>query len=438
MYKKAIFLVLAVFLIQPFFIQSQGEHPLIQMLENIPIYRGVTGQYYNPIYYVDIRAAEMARPGVIPIYSFEEYERYVNSESQEDNDVYYLWQATIPSITLGEFSSPLGKEIFIADRYLFFGDWLSLSGKMMEGDFDDVFLTEALSAYDMKRQPADAYTLWCYVEGCEQNGEIERMNTLWSYSDTQPVVSISPYLITTQDYSLIQQIIDTSQGNESSLAQEDIFRAAIEAITLSGNLIQTSFYYSDVATSNNQPNGIFLPEYELFALAHVVDRADEFVIVAMVYNTEEEAHQAVEAVGERITTYKMEFSKKYLVKLMGELDFTDTFATVYQSELTGLWVGLFTFRGDLPSSEPNPDVTSNYNLSGEPRFKYMGLFYQSLFSSAIQGDMNWMATGSSGVLLNKDRYVCENWNEFVGRELTTECSRSDYREWESLVVNPFN
>lgn len=387
MYRGTIFGVLIVLIVVTF-VQAQDEHPLVRMLENVPIYSGVTGDYYNPLYFVDVEAAERSRPGTIAISDIEEAFKYLDSENQEDKDKWYLWSGTVPPIVWGYFRSNFGYDVFKVDRYLVFGD----RGAILEGEFDENGITDGLTPFNVQQSQFREYTIWCYMNDCSRNGEQSvDGNLLWPNRRAQPILSVEPYLVSHPDFSLLEYVIDANIGEKSSLAQGNIFRAAVDGITINGNLIQASFFYPNISNISPSFDAPYLPPYQLFALAQIVDGSNEFTIIAMVYQAEEEAYQAIEAVEQRITTYRSEFLNIDLIDMLEQKGLIEFIKFVHYSQSTDMWVGIVVMRGNLPSSEPNSNCLQSACASGDGRFRAMGLIYRELFTSAIRGDINWMA-----------------------------------------------
>lgn len=350
--------------------QDDTESPLFRMLNLVP---SAAANDSDLILYADTRAIVDARPGA---YWPADMAEFARGESSDDPRQPALMAALygvaagmdqlMMTLIAEGTREAVGFDFFSVHRTLEFGQRLSRSqGNVLEGDFDPAAIGAALAARGFAEQPTDGVEgslLWCSLAGCEAGmqaaarvfgdplgGQMGRK---------QPLVFVPPgTLLSSPSHDVLQAMLAARRApDEDSILSLPEYRAAAEAITSRGVLLQAMFFPPDVQFDGPVSEG-GVPRYALGVMAHVRDSEDVLTLVGLVYPDDASATDGAEALLTRFREARSRlFSDTPFVDLAAERGGAYAKGETYVNPASGYAVALIEFRSPVEPPEPVPNA----------------------------------------------------------------------------------
>ncbi|MFO7322924.1 MAG: hypothetical protein DIU68_014430 [Chloroflexota bacterium] len=385
---------------------QSDEHVLLQMLSMIPD-TPVAFEGIPLVSYIDYRALEQARPGVPTYENWNEWR--ASQDSKEDSGA--LWVVNsfrinngpqlFRYLTMGNETPELvGFDLFDVDHALTFGAPPS-AGNVLAGEFDAEAIERAFVARDYDASEQDDVLLLRRSDGREgTTTDLRNRNPAnplgGDLGRQEPVAVGDGFILNSPDDELWEAMVAAYQGEQRALLDRPSIAAAAEAITQQDMLlVQAAFLDpSDVVVASFDPaillemtpgaeldasmltpqavrNYGTLPLYTMSVLADLQDGEDQVALVALVYDSEDEARQAAEEMTTRLALFRNEH-RDMPEPLMDTVEGARTDEPdVFFSEATGKYVALASVR------YPMPDNAREKMETGEPGpFKLSGVLYR--------------------------------------------------------------
>ncbi len=401
------------------------QQPLMKMLARIPnISASRTEIYFN-----DRVAVEAAYPPAKMPKDWAEFDAISKSKGENPDllpvDLWWrVWrnqQSALSAryiVSAVDSPSVVGFDYFQIEQEMTYGTPPAV-GTQFAGHFDLDAVRAAFSNRDYTRQDNTDAELWCSANGCDSvtklnlkdrnpanpfGGELGR---------SQPLLIEDNALVSSGDATVMQEHIDVITGKEQSLAQLPQYRAAVDAITSDGNLLQAYFWDGEVLArmrmlslttavlgANAKPELIkkFLqdmlkdykpiPMYELLAFADVATDTEQVGEVALVYSSEADAKAAAEVLPQRIDTYVSLAVKKPLIELLHERRVDSPKVDIVESN------GKYVLVLKLATPKATIEELQKLDIKdpNPPAVTAPGLIYRLLVSAAMQRDLGWLSS----------------------------------------------
>lgn len=290
------------------------------------------------------------------------------------------------------------------------------------GDFDLDAIAEAHEARGFQASEINGVPALCGADGCDSGtavspSNIERGNLFDPALGRQvPFLTLPETLVSSPRLELLEAVADASQGNDSSLLDARDYRTLAEAITdpaaYSGELVSALLLPTDLvlealdftdaaslmpllgqfatpeqleALVNNPPDFIAdygtLPVYRLAAIADRQDGEWQVAVVALVYNSAEDAEIAAPELAQRLETFSGFLRTQDDEPFLSRFPSTTVESRVYTSDETGFSAAVVEVRYPMPSQEEE-QATPDQSSEGAPRFP--AAYYRYLVDSIYQ------------------------------------------------------
>jgi hypothetical protein len=388
---------------------AAATHPLLQMLAMVP---DTSDARDSEVSYVDFRALVEARPGAARPKTAKEWAAIEAAGSSDGG----LYRAALLGVRIGspeflmQFLRPeetiktVGIDPYSVDRLLTFGT-PPRTALILGGAFDPTAIGAALKAQTFVENQIDKRTVWCSPDGCEAGLKLDlKSRTInnpfgGQLGRKQPVAVQPDYVYSSADFSVVHGIAAAIEKKQPSLAEAKEYLAVAEAFTASGTLIQVYFinpkHTSQMAIPNlaERPGAdkiattiakdfVPIPQYSLVALAHIVERNEQWAVVALVYDRAADAKTAADALPKKITTYQSLAVRQPFMDLVKDRGGMIDTPQIYTSAATGKSVLTVTFRGPIEPETP---------IEGGKLYRASGLLFSLLVESIIRRDIGWLA-----------------------------------------------
>jgi hypothetical protein len=288
------------------------------------------------------------------------------------------------NIMLDEMSQVTGIDWFDMDQILYFGLPPSI-GYILAGDFDADAITSAYTAQDgYEETEINGVPAICSEEGCDagQQTELRSRNPANPFGGDlgrrEPLALLPGFLVNSSDLPTVESILDTAQGAQPSLLDNDDYRLTAEAITQGeGELIQAMFLnpasvntymalpFATPEAGAESPMAGYgeLPSYLLAALADRQEGDEQVVLITLVYADEETAQAGGEELAARLRTFSppsRESSEPAIAERGGVVDDP----IVYTGEDSRHAVAVVAVRSPAPGTEPDDTSPSGFRDPG--------------------------------------------------------------------------
>jgi len=399
--------------IAPVFAQTSepNESPLLTLLAHIP--DNASAREY--LSYIDYRALFAARPGAPQITSWTQFNTLLTANSKESAAVkaaLYGVQSgpqffATSLMQAGDMPSVAGFDVFAIERAVEFGNPPN-KGDLLEGDFDAQAVINAHEKRGYTSSAQNGLTLLCPAAGCDSGTQLDMSNINnanpfgGNLGRSQPVLVGDRLVASSPSLDVVNAIADTAAGKSASLADQPDYRAAAEAISAGGTLIQTYFVQpTDIGAASSvlmnsrlsaaqikaltaqlQANFVPLPAYNLIALADTATATEQQALVALVYTTQANAEAAAALFPKRLQDYTSLVAQKSMSDLLAERGVTSMEASVYAAS-TDRYVVIVTLHAPLPSNTIPADGTT---------LQASSLVYSLLVRAYQSRDLGWLAT----------------------------------------------
>jgi hypothetical protein len=353
----------------------------------------------QPVSYVDYRAVEQARPGAAQPTSFAALDalRAANDPSAR------LWLAAYQGIASGsgdllmnlfagapDWPSLLGFDFFDIDREVAFGEPPS-NGEVLLGRFDPTSIEAAYAARGFTQMDQDGRTLLCGPDGCDAGLTVhaDQRNPANPFGGnlgrSQPLAISATELDNSAAIDTVQGILDTASGTTPSLAADPDYRAAAEAASAAGTVIQATLVPAALLSADPGEGGASaapIPAYDLLFFADGASDTEQVVQVGLVYENPADAQMAVDALPGRIDALNSVVTGQPVRQLLDERGVTSIQGQVIPSSDGTRSVALFELRAPLASSDPDP---------GTGLMTASSIIYKTLVDMLYRRDLQWLA-----------------------------------------------
>lgn len=393
MRRLTLLLMLVFVLVLPVSAQ-ESDAPLFDLLSWVPDTEMVRNE---PVRYQDFRAVENAR-------------EYL---SRPESGAAFLastptWRFTMRwvgapdsvrrnfALLAAEMPETVGFDFFDIDQTLTFSQYADLA-VVWSGDFDTEPIGDAHAARGYQPAEIGGVPAWCGAEGCAARlsmsfDDIEHGNPFDSMLGRQvPFLTLPETLVSSTSFELLQGIAAAHQDQVASLADSPDYRVLAEALTdasvysgelvsavmLPSTLVMESLDFDDPASLNllrgrdaageaeageleqlaeeGVPDFVAdygdLPPYLLAAMADRQEGDAQVAVVALVYETADEAQRAAPELASRISAFSNALFTRSNTPLIEDLSGVAVESRVYTSETTGYSVAVVDVSYPTPAAE---------------------------------------------------------------------------------------
>lgn len=361
------------------------SHPLLEMLSYISMLPE-TG-----VFYVDIQASVVTRTGTRVFSSKAEWQEFEEDQS--------AWLAALPIPVLPQFSvirfsidddlETTGFSIFDVNQIFWFGT-APYHNLLLQGDFDNQEVTNAYTQRGWEvAQDEDMYRILCSIDGCDMghyNDFEQRNNANFFGGDLgrrQPIAIGDNWILSSPDYTVFEDMLNTNQSDSQSLAHDEMYRVAVAAIAEHGTIRQAGFFSPShvIARARDLPltispeaRQVHLTQVMPLPLANLVMIADTADVqnqtqaghLVLVYDNATNALAASEALNHNVQpdsgvlSFQARNSIYSLLTNRGQLQPIE--ATVYDE--AGYSIVVVTISDSLVTANEIEDTSGNLLASG--------------------------------------------------------------------------
>lgn len=404
--------------------QDTDARPLLEMLAHVPD----SPLSRSELYFNDRLAIETAySPAQMPA-DFAAFEALGDadddSSAMSPNE---LWWRVFMNTSSSQMSRYIGMvdtmpdavgfDFFSIDRELNYGQPPQTTTQY-EGMFDLEAIRAALSEHGFVQSEEDSAELWCSTDGCDEGlrtnlAERDPANPFGGdLGRRQPILISENRLLSSASLPVVENHLEVMNGDAPSLAEAPEYRAAVEALTSEGTLIQAHFFDGELLLGISQFSLDFmrspsaeqiklvlqdilkdyetLPAYSLLVLGDVATDTEQIGKVALVYDDADSAKTAAELIPRRIAAYTSIAVNRTLQELLEERHVTGVTAEVVKSGDTGKYVLLI----NLPTPKATPEQISQMTIGNTdpPDVTAPGLIYRLLLDAIYRRDTGWLIT----------------------------------------------
>ncbi len=407
--RKA-FLLLTFLLLSTFTLVAAQpvETPLLRMLARIPD----TSAARETFSYADYRALVAARPGAPTATSWAEFEALNDDEQalfisalqglSSGSDFFQRY-----FMETGDMTGVVGFDLLNVVRAAAYGN-PPASVTILEGEFDTDAVITAHEARGYSSEHQGDLTLLCGADGCENGMQtnLRDRNTANPFGGelgrSQPVLVGQRLVASSPSIDALNLVSSAITGDERNLLDQPAYRAAAEAITADGTLIQAYFVNStDIApaaeglllnsrlsaeqvkalTEQLQDEFVPLLQYNLIAFADTLTGSEQTTIIALVYTNHADAEASAALFPARLEE-AMSFQTNALFgDMLKERGVTATDVAIYDAS-SNRSVLTISLRSPLPSAE----------LADGERPQSISRVYSLLVRALFARDLSWLAT----------------------------------------------
>ncbi|MEZ4669616.1 MAG: hypothetical protein R3E39_17055 [Anaerolineae bacterium] len=406
------------------------QQPLMQMLARVPD----TAVSRSEIYFNDRRAVESAYPDAKMPANWGEFE--LITPDALDNPVtaalikplavwWRVWMRNSSSLMLRDFRSAqdmaatVGFDFFNIDQELNYG-LPPQQTLQLAGTFNLEAVRTAYTALDFAREDRSDVELWCGPDGCDSGMQVNVRNRNpanpfgGDLGRKWPMLVQDGMLIGSPDFQNIENHIDVISGAASSLAAAPEYRAAVEAVTSKGVLMQAYFLDGEPLAQMGQPANLIsdprltpeqinalierlfpdfepLPAFQLLMLGDTVSDTQQAAQIALVYADAADAATAAELLPKRIEDYQSFRLNRPFKEVLADRGVLAPSVQLIDSAAGGPSVVLVTFATTKATSEQILEFTAS---SGPVGVTAPGMVYNLLAQSVLARDIGWLSTAT--------------------------------------------
>lgn len=391
---------------------EETNAPFLEMLARIPAQSGAN----EWLSYIDYHAIIDARPGAPSVHSWEEASTILDGDDKESG----LLMSALMSFHSGPQDVPqqlmradetidaIGIDLFAVERAVEYGLPPTMV-TILEGDFDNEAIAATFAEHDYTQTDENGLTVLCPEAGCD-TGMVTNLTTQdtanifgGQLGRSQPILLSEQWLASSPDDVALNGIVEAQSGASESLLDEPAYRAAAEALSAQGTVLQAYFInpmdvgtnFMDILLTNPritpeqieairealETDFVPLPPYSLVALAQVAAEEEDLTVFALVYPDAEIANAAAEIIPDRIETYISIAVQQPLSELLDERSVTSMDTTVEETEDRATL--LITFHASLPGTDATDDPLGSPSI---------GLVYATFVRAFLNRDLGWLAT----------------------------------------------
>ncbi|MFN8450530.1 MAG: hypothetical protein U0521_18575 [Anaerolineae bacterium] len=387
---------------------AQGDDtPFLRMLARVPD----TTAAREFLTYVDYRAIIAARPGAPSVSTWQQYEATARTEAGGRLQAALMGIMSGPSyftqsfLLGGDMAEAVGFDPFTVERGIEYGQ-PPATVTILEGNFDTNAVIAAHEARGYTESELGSLTLLCGADGCE-NGltlNLRDRNPAnpfgGSLGRSQPVLVGDGLVVSSPSIGALDLAASSINGESGSLADNADYRAAAEALSASGAVLQAYFITpSEISTASEALTNLSLsaaeikalraqlakdfvpvPQYNLIVLGDTATDSEQIGTVALVYANETDAEAAAALFPAKLQNSESLQMGRAFGEVLADRGVTSIDATVYAAS-TGRSVMLLALHAPLPK-----DTTE------EGRPQASSLVYSVLARAYFARDLGWLAT----------------------------------------------
>jgi hypothetical protein len=391
---------------------EDADSPFLEMLARIPAQSGAN----EWLTYIDYHAIIDARPDAPSVHSWEEASAILDGEDQESD----LFMSALMSFRSGPQEVPqhlmradetidaIGLDLFAVERAVQYG-LPPTTVTILDGDFDNDAIAAAFAERDYTQADEAGLTLLCPEAGCDTGMETNLANRDTAnifggeLGRSQPILLGEQWLASSASDQVLSTVAATSSDEIDSLLDEPAYRAAAEALSAQGTVLQAYFIspvdiggsLTDILLMNPritpeqieaireayETDFVPLPPYSLVALAQIAAEDEDQTVIALVYPDAEIAGAAAEIIPDRIEIYTSMATQQSFREMLDERGVTSIETTVEETEDRATL--LVTFHAPLPGTDATDD---------QPTPQSIGLIYSLFVDALLRRDLGWLAT----------------------------------------------
>ncbi len=361
----------------------------------------------DPIAFVDLRALVASRPNAAQVTSAADYDKLDANGNASRLYLEILRDVVLPVtdftqvLRYKDTRTTTGIDLFAIEQIAAFGA-PPQNAALLRGKFDADAINSALLASKFKRDTLNGNSLWCNPGGCEL-GDRMNMTERTDYNPfggalgrKQPIVLANDgTLFSSPNFALVQRIsaLDPAQA----LANAPEFRALDAMLKARGTLLQElfvrdtttfsstaiNFDYTPATAISGTLKPVPLPAYSGAVLAHVVNGADVYTLVGLVYDRDTDARAAGGAVFQRMNAYRSVVNSRTLRDAIKDRNGTLAPYELVNDAPTGKTVLVIPIRSVIESDQPD---SNGY-------FAPSGVLFRMLVEMYYQRDLAWLQPG---------------------------------------------
>lgn len=365
---------------------------LIDMLGTVPDQPEIHDSMIN---YSDFRAMVTAREGAVTPSSILDILQGKLSDELNHYGTALVSMLGTPSFARsvladGSWENTVGFDFVTIERTIEYRT-LPEPGAVAVGDFDMDAVSAAFTARDYMAEPIGDFMLWCSANGCEIDlaGDEDKKDLSNPFGGLlgreEPVLISDKMFISSPILSQIETTYDAVTGEIPSLADNESYMTAVNALQPSLILIQATFVPPSLIMGETTGDVSDLPPYQLVLIADGASDREQIVSVILVYDTLEDAETAINVIPSRLDT---------MISSKHQLIFRDVFNDYYvelleirtsasYDETTDLAAAIIEFHA-LDAAARDPE-----SLGGEIIARQV---YRRIYRMVTQQDIGWLVT----------------------------------------------
>ncbi len=408
---------------------SLGDQSLIKMLANVP--DNATSR--SEIYFNDRKAVETAYPSAKMPADWAAFAAYQADKGKTDSfkpiDLWWkVWrnqQSSRIAQNMGvsdEMPTVVGFDFFAIEQELNYGQPPAQT-LQLNGPFDLDKVRAALTTQGYSQQDQTGVEVWCGADGCDSGAKVNLKDRNPSnpfggeLGRKWPIIVQADNLIGSPDATVIQNHVAVKSGNAASLGAAPEYRAAVDALSQNGVLLQAYFWDGDVLAVMSQLDPVLigakpelrkriivdmlkdyepLPIVKLLAFGDVANDTQSAGEVALVYTNEADAKKAAEILPKRMANYTSLVTRQSLTKILADRGVTQPDIQVVESN--GQYVMLVSFAAAKLGTDAILSMKAPAADSGTGDVIPPGTLYRFLVAAAMRRDLGWLGSVPREVL----------------------------------------
>lgn len=423
-YRSGLCLCLALIVLGVFSVAAQDQpQPLLAMLARVPD----TPTSRSEIFFNDRQAIEAAYPPAQMPIDWAEFTT-LDADNATDKDLFPLavwWRVffNIGSSPMSQYfmqsadmPGAVGFDVFQINQELSYGRPPEQT-LQLAGNFDLDAVRAAFSANGFVQQDRNEVELWCSPDGCDAGNmvNVRDRNVANPFGGEigrkQPLLISEGNLLSSPSIQVIENHLAVSDGSMSSLADVPEYRAAIEAVTTQGILLQAYIWDGELLNRlgdlslpldripPEQRKELVemmldgyetLPAYELLLFADTVTETEQVAKVALVYSDAEAAKQASIILPNRLNSYVSLRVNRPFTEFLQDRRVAEPQVEVLKNTDEGKTVVMITFA--TPKATPDQILALTPDNNNPPDVTAPGLVYILLVQAAFSMDIGWLST----------------------------------------------
>lgn len=415
---------------------SLDEQPLLTMLAHVPDNATSRGE----IYFNDRKAIEAAYPSAKMPADWAEFSAMTDAKGKNPDLIpielwWRVWRNQQSSVmgqnfaVSDEMPKAVGFDFFSVEQEMRYGQPPDQT-LQLKGSFNLNLVRLALTAQRFTQQDQAGVEVWCGPDGCDSGSKmnVRDRNPANPFGGDLgrkwPIILQEGNLIGSPDSTVIQNHIALKNGNVSSLGDAPEYRAAVEALTQNGVLMQTYFGDGELLAQMSilSPAALMLgeqatpelvrqffqdmlkdyeplPMYQLLAFADVATDTEQVGEIALVYSNRADAEAASIVLPKRIASYQSIAVKRSLMELLAERRVKEPIIQVIDSGVAADG-GPFVVLVRFPTRKATIEELQQFNASSSelPDATAPGLIYKLLIDGVFRRDIGWLNTVPRSVI----------------------------------------